>query len=372
MKRFIFFLVGLAIVGVLCVGLMRKGVPEAIVIPVTQGMAVNAVPGNVKVVAEATYFAKSEASGILSEVVKIPSSGSLKVRKGDFIAKLDTKAIDKEVELLAERCNAARERVEIGSHLELVEKTQKETLEHYEVAHARGECSDIELTKKQREYDSTVRLLKLDNLRSELELKQARAELETKLEFRKKMTIKSPVDACLTEFQVMVDDYVSINRNVAKLISEKCIAEITINEEDFPGVKLDQPVTINLTGYGNDPFQGRIKTVFPSINSNNKYTVLVAFDAPQEMLTPGMSGQASIIKSKNEDALIIPRQALLGNLVYTVEKGRVRIKKVEPGFIAPHIVEIRSGVKEGELVLIEDILTFREGEYVRPKAPVRL
>jgi len=82
-------------------------------------------------------------------------------------------------------------------------------------------------------------------------------------------------------------------------------------------------------------------------------------------LTPGMTGQASITKATHDNVVIVPRSALTGNFVYVINKGKVELRKIVPGFIGFDKVEIKEGLKLGEIVIVEDIFNFRNSQRVK-------
>jgi multidrug efflux pump subunit AcrA (membrane-fusion protein) len=48
-----------------------------------------------------------------------------------------------------------------------------------------------------------------------------------------------------------------------------------------------------------------------------------------------------------------------------VSNGRVELRKVQVGYVALNVVEILSGLKAGEQVLVEKLDQFRDGDRVR-------
>ena len=53
-----------------------------------------------------------------------------------------------------------------------------------------------------------------------------------------------------------------------------------------------------------------------------------------------------------------------GNGIYVVEDGRVKRRKVELGYVSLNIVEDTKGLKAGEVVIVDDIDKYREGDRV--------
>jgi len=73
----------------------------------------------------------------------------------------------------------------------------------------------------------------------------------------------------------------------------------------------------------------------------------------------------SITVGVHENTLTVPRRAVSGSSVYAVRNGRVELQKVELGYVSLNEVEILSGLKEGEQVIVEQLDRFRPGDHVR-------
>jgi multidrug efflux pump subunit AcrA (membrane-fusion protein) len=65
--------------------------------------------------------------------------------------------------------------------------------------------------------------------------------------------------------------------------------------------------------------------------------------------------------------VLIPRRALVGEHVYVLDGSRVVLRKVQKGFEGMQDVEIVSGLKEGEQVVVEQQDRYRDGDRVRPR-----
>ena len=83
------------------------------------------------------------------------------------------------------------------------------------------------------------------------------------------------------------------------------------------------------------------------------------------MLVPGITGEVTIIIAERDNALLIPRRALVGEFVYVVDGSKVVLRKVVKGYESLNLVEITSGLNIGDLVIAEQQDRFREGERVR-------
>jgi hypothetical protein len=88
---------------------------------------------------------------------------------------------------------------------------------------------------------------------------------------------------------------------------------------------------------------------------------------PPKELIPGKTGEVTIIVDQRQAKAIVPRRALLGKTLYVVKDGRVERRTVELGFTWLDGAEVKSGVEEGEQVIVDDLDTFRDREAVRPQ-----
>jgi len=107
------------------------------------------------------------------------------------------------------------------------------------------------------------------------------------------------------------------------------------------------------------------RTHMTSLDINGKrYDVDLPDDTP---LKPGMSVEANIITREKADALLVPADAVQGNMVYVVNDDRVHKREVEVGIRGTRNVEILSGIDAGTRVVspIPASHELTDGERVR-------
>jgi multidrug efflux pump subunit AcrA (membrane-fusion protein) len=140
-----------------------------------------------------------------------------------------------------------------------------------------------------------------------------------------------------------------------------------ISEENFAGVKPELPVAVQFLGYYGKRFTGKVARVLPSADEKTKrYTAFLELDIPTEQLVPGLTGEASITVDQRADALLVERRSLAGSKLYVVRSGRVQITPVSLGFVGQNYAEVSSGVNEGDLIILDDLSAFKNGQRVRP------
>lgn len=338
--------------------------PLVLVAPATKGKAVRAVPGTVAVRAEFENELKSEVGGR----IKVSSLDTGKrVFKNDVLVQLDTGDLDIEIERIKNEITAAKRKVELGSTLRAEVLNSKDTLDNLERQTKVGAYPAAEFEKQRRLYQQLQQKMELDEVNTKLALENFQNSLRAKERERTKMTIVAPADGVVTNVLARVGDLIGSNTSIATLMSVGRTVEAKLSEENFAAIKLGQKATVRFLTYGADQYNAVISKILPSADAaTQRYTVFLDVYLPEgRLLLPGLTGEASIIIAERTNAIIIPRRALIGEYVYVAEAGRLELRKVEKGYESLNQVEILSGLKEGETVVVEEQDRFREGERVR-------
>ena len=111
----------------------------------------------------------------------------------------------------------------------------------------------------------------------------------------------------------------------------------------------------------------KVSKVLPSADSETqRYIVHLDVEIELAKLIPGLTGEVSIITAERSNTVIMPRRALIGEKVMVVSDGIIEIRTVESGYESLNEVEIVSGLAVGELVVIEELDLFRDGDRVNP------
>ncbi|MBP8257176.1 MAG: efflux RND transporter periplasmic adaptor subunit, partial [Opitutaceae bacterium] len=337
--------------------LLLRARPLVIVAPVVRTLVANAVPGSVTVSAERVIIVRSAVGGMVEK-------GDLQVgqrlNKGDFLIKLDTRDLELDIEANENTLKTAKERRAVGSLIEIELQNARVDLSNAERASKDGTISRQALERAAGNVRSIERRLAIEKVETE----SAIAALENTLELRKlrleRMTVKSPADGQVSEVTAFPGDIISGESVVATLISNARIVEARISEENFSGIQPGDKATVRFLGYGQQLFGGHVAKVLPTADpATQRYVVHLAVDIDQEKLVPGLTGDASIVIDSHSDALVIPRRALFDGKVFVVEEGTVALRSVQAGFTDLNQVEIVAGLKEGELVLVEQLDTVR-------------
>jgi RND family efflux transporter MFP subunit len=340
--------------------------PVAMVVAVTRGSSVRVVPGTVEVKAEFDSELKSAAGGrVKSSQLEIGK----RVYKNDVLVQIDTADVDIDIERFKNEIVAAKKKVEVGPTSRADVLNQKDELDAYERQMKAGSYPAGEFAKKQRSYQQAVQKMELEESNDKLLLANWENSLKAKELEKSKMTITAPTDGTITAVLARVGDLIDRNQAIANFIAVNRTVEGKLSEENFAAVKLGQKVSVRFLTYGKDQYNATISKVLPSADpTTQRYSIFLDVALPEgRVLTPGITGEMTVIVAQRENALIIPRRALVGEYVYVLDGTKLVLRKVVKGYEGTNFVEIMTGVKDGEMVVVEQQDTLREGERVRTK-----
>lgn len=335
--------------------------------PAVKGTAVDAVTGTLKILSYADTYVKTEREGRL---VEIPVKVNDVVKKGDLIAVLESRDLELQLEQEKVRLKAAEERLKLPLSSQFdVENLSKE-IESLKLQVELGQISRSRLEEAERNLSKLNAARELERIQREEAVGVLKAGVD-KLELQmEKCSVLAPFDGEIAEVFAFLGDKLGGNANVVRLVSPGRYGELTLSEEDVGGVAKGQKATVRLASYGAREFSGTVSWLFPTADSSNKTRKLTLnIEAEPGELVPGLTGEASLIKAERENAVLIPRRALVGNRVFVVSDGTIEVRKVTPGFLLLHRAEILDGIREGDIVILEDQDLLSDGQKVSVAVP---
>lgn len=139
---------------------------------------------------------------------------------------------------------------------------------------------------------------------------------------------------------------------------------ISVDESDILALELNQQADITVSSVSDETLSG-VVTEIDKTDSSGAYTAVITLDKLQGML-PGMTASVDVRIKGVDDAILIPADALhqtsSGYYVYTSynEETQEYGGKVDvvPGLSNSNYVEIKSGLKEGDVVYYTESKNF--------------
>lgn len=233
-------------------------------------------------------------------------------------------------------------------------KTQK--------AIANTQLDDADTTDQTRQARIAVQ-----NAIAQLSQAQGRvADLEAQIA---RATIVAPADGTILEVNVVAGTNAPSSHAIV-LASGPLRVTAGFAEGDLPVLKTGQAATVRIEALDTS-VEGTVVRVAPSASTSTggssvvTYAVTIELGSPPAEARPGMTAQASITTSEASGVLAVPAVALSGSggayqVMVVGADGTVQARDVTVGLVTSSLAEIRSGLSEGERVVIGTTAT-RQG-----------
>jgi RND family efflux transporter MFP subunit len=308
---------------------------------------------------------KSEYTGIVTEVFV---TEWVKVKKGDALAKLDTREID----VLFQKAKAA---VEVAR----ANLLQAEVAEH----------------RANREYERALKLKEvglitqqnLDDARTENEAAKARIEAakaqlkvaeedvqhaQTRLS---KSMIRSPMDGMVSLRNVNVGDFVGEMgaKPMFRIVDNRILdLTVTVPSGEMAAVRVGLPLTFSTDALPKRVFTGKVMFINPTVNELDRSVKVVAeVENTAGQLKGGLYVKGRILTGKRTGVIKIPRAALLTwdvaakkAEIFVVNEDIAHRQTARTGNIWADQVEITSGLAPGQLVITRGGFNVKDGDKV--------
>jgi RND family efflux transporter MFP subunit len=151
---------------------------------------------------------------------------------------------------------------------------------------------------------------------------------------------------------------------------------LPVPESAVPQMHLGSRVDVRVPTL-NRIFQGRVARFADSLNQETR-TMHTEIDVknPDGRLFDGMYAETTVILNSKEDALTIPVQAVgrsgtRASVLIVDAQGHIRERAITLGVESSDRVEILSGLREDDRVVVGSRSELREGEQVNPKVTAR-
>lgn len=181
----------------------------------------------------------------------------------------------------------------------------------------------------------------------------------------------SPIDGYVAERSADLGEYVSPTSKVATVVRINPMRiRIEIPEQAIPEVRVGQSVSVTTSAWPDKNFSGRIARISPSLAADSR-TLSVEADIENKSgeLKPGQFATVRILQSRSEPAVLIPARAVRTesgvSRVFVIKEGRAEQRLVQLGQAESDLLEVKSGVAEGEQVATSNVEQLSDGIAIR-------
>jgi len=173
-------------------------------------------------------------------------------------------------------------------------------------------------------------------------------------------TVTAPIGGYVTSVNVTSGGLAS-QAAAAVTIADISTVEIntSVSEQLINKIKLNDKVDVLIPSVSEKKFVGTITALSPAPAVNSlTYPLKVTLDNADAMIKPGMTAEITVVSDKNENAIVIPSNAVMirgGKTIAAVlsADNKVILKEISVGIDNGTEAEVVTGLSEGEKVVIE-------------------
>ena len=184
----------------------------------------------------------------------------------------------------------------------------------------------------------------------------AMANLENAKSNLSDTTVISPINGVITAYSVHTGEVASSSMPCVSIANcDKVVVNFNLSENLIGKVKIGDIVDVAVKS-AEKSFKGKISALSPATSGKSMtYPVKIELDNKDKDLKAGMFAEISIVSEKKEKVVAISSNAPMtkdgSTVVFTIKNNRAHMNKVSLGTDNGKFVEVKSGLKEGDVVV---------------------
>ena len=236
--------------------------------------------------------------------------------------------------------------------------------------------SEAKLRKLQRDYERNVDL-KTKGLISEGDFEKIKFEMEAleaafnlaslELDYTQ---IRAPIAGVIAERYVKLGNTISEGEPLFRVTSlDPLVAYLHVPEREYRHIDAGQPVGIEIDAVPGDPVIASVSRVSPIVDPHTgTFKITVEIVDLERRIKPGMFGRISVVYDVHENAIQVPRSAIVEDggqtSIFIVEGGLAVRRPVTLGYGNRGMVEVLGGLVDGEQVVTVGQVSLKQDSRV--------
>ncbi len=258
-------------------------------------------------------------------------------------------------------------RDETRSKLEAARAAREETSAQVQLAEAALLQSKAERAKTQTDVEV-----------AEAHVQFAEADVRYARALASYVKVVAPYDGIVTHRHVDTGHLTDPNGARDPLLTiartDRVRISIGVPEADAPYVEPGDRAELRIQVLGNRLFEGTVTRIAYALDRETRtLRAEIDLENPEGVLRPGLYAYVSIIAEEREDALTLPRAAILSedgaSYCFVVQDGQAHRRPIEVGLRERDLVEVVSGLEEREQVVAANPEGLTDGQAVEIQEP---
>ncbi len=201
-------------------------------------------------------------------------------------------------------------------------------------------------------------------------IKQAEASVELAKLQLDYTTVRAPFEGVIGEVYLDQGSMVDTKSALALLVSNQVEVVLNVEENRLGQIAEGQHAALRVSAYPGVEFPGLVTSVAPIADKKtHTFVVKVTPLDKKSLLRSGMYADVSLLVEEKPQALLVPRSAVImvdgQPLVYRVKENQVEQVKVSTGLSNDAEIEIVSGLKAGDTIVVAGQSNLENGGQVK-------
>ena len=170
--------------------------------------------------------------------------------------------------------------------------------------------------------------------------------------------IRAPIDGVVSARYIKVGNTIAEGTATFRVTNlDPLIAYVHIPEKEFRKLAPEQTAEVVVDALGGDRFTGKISLISPTVDpKTGTFRARVEVPDPTRRLKPGMFARVNIVYERREDAMQLPRAAIVDadgeQSVFVVADGKAVQRRVVTGLANNGWIEVVEGLEASERVVV--------------------
>ncbi|MCP4500085.1 MAG: efflux RND transporter periplasmic adaptor subunit [Deltaproteobacteria bacterium] len=206
---------------------------------------------------------------------------------------------------------------------------------------------------------------------SEAQLDQATAARDIVAINIGKAVIRSPIEGVVASSNVNLGEVANPGQPLLHIVDiTKLYVDVHLPERDIALLSEGRLVDVSLPALGHKSLEGKVHRIGVSAHGKTRtFPVEVLLDNSKGELRPGMLASVSLVRRSYENAIVIPRDAVIDGVksksVYVLSGDKVHTRPVELGPVHDRFALVKKGLSEGEKLVVLGHQQVVEGQKVK-------
>ncbi|MBP1653936.1 MAG: efflux transporter, family, subunit [Bacteroidetes bacterium] len=240
----------------------------------------------------------------------------------------------------------------------------------YDAAYAQYQTADLNFQKQSKVFDEAA-VSELQMKSAEYARDAAKAQADLARARWERTRVKSPITGVVEDRLADAGELLPPGYPVARIVSLSHVKAVISVPERYAGtIRIGAPVSITVTAYPAERFEGKVSFVGAAVNPDNRsLSIEIVIANSNRRLKPDMIARAVISQSAEREAIVVDGSRLLQidsdtYALFVEQDGRAVRRIVTLGARNGSSFEISSGVSAGDRLIVTGVETLYDGQPV--------